>query len=287
MKPRMLILFILLSAGTFATGQKIVPLWQTLPQVPPMPSADTSGIAPVNGACLYYAIFNRNGGRPVFLLHGSLGSSDDWALEAPLLDKTHEVIVLDSRGRGRSTMSSQPLTIELMASDVVGLMDFLKIPKASLVGWSEGGVVALFLAIHNSARIEKLFAFGANYSVSDYPPKPLAPVFKTMGDLYMARARVIYQRLSPTPRRFDELLKVLSQDSTEPELKPTDLARIIAPTVIADGSYEQFITHKETVTLAHLIPGAKLVIIPNVSHDGPLQDPNRFHKAVIRLLDSK
>lgn len=250
-----------------------------------MPAADTSAFAQVNGARLYYAIFNRNGGRPVILLHGSLGSSDDWGFETPLLDKTHEVIVLDSRGRGRSTMSSQPLTVELLASDVIGLMDLLKIQQASIVGWSEGGVIALFLAIHHPDRIKKLFAFGANYSVSTYPPKPLSPEMKAIGGLYMARARATYRRLSPTPTGFDDLLKSLNQTSTEPELKPTDLMKITAPTVIADGSCEQFITHKETVTLAHLIPGGKLVIIPNVSHDGPLQDPNYFHKAVTALLD--
>lgn len=286
MKQTLVTFLIVLLAGSFATSQTTVPLWQTLPQVPPMPAADTSGFASVNGVHLYYAVFNRNGGRPVILLHGSLGSSNDWGFETPLLDKTHEVIVLDSRGRGRSTMSSQPITIELMAADVLGLMNFLHIPKASIVGWSEGGVIALFLAIHYPARIENLFAFGANYSVSTYQPKPLSPAMKAMGVQYMARAKETYRRLSPTPNQFGELLKALNQDSIEPELKPSDLAKIKAPTVIADGAYEQFITNKETVTLAHLIPGAKLIIMPNVSHGGPLQDPNRFHKAVINLLDS-
>src|SRR6185437_3161366 len=140
MKQTLILFLIVLISGTCATSQKTVPLWQTLPHVPPMPSADISGFAPVNGIRLYYAIFNQHGGQPVILLHGSLGSSDDWGFETPLLDKTHEVIVLDSRGRGRSTISSQPLTTELLASDVLSLMDFLKIPKASIVGWSEGGV---------------------------------------------------------------------------------------------------------------------------------------------------
>ncbi|HWB93023.1 MAG TPA: alpha/beta hydrolase [Puia sp.] len=115
----------------------------------------------------------------------------------------------------------------------------------------------------------------------------MSPVMKAMGGRYIERARATYRRLSPTPNRFDELLKTLNQDSTEPELRSADLARIKAPTIIADGQYEQFITHKETATLAHLIPGAKLIIIPNVSHDGPLQDPNHFHKAVISLLDPR
>jgi pimeloyl-ACP methyl ester carboxylesterase len=286
MKQTLIIFLILLLTGSNATSQKTVPLWQTLPNVPPMPLADTSGFASVNGIRLYYAIFNRNGGRPVILLHGSLGSSDDWGFETPLLDKTHEVIVVDSRGRGRSTMSTQPLTLELEASDVLRLMDLLKIRKASIVGWSDGGIIGLFLAIHAPGRIEKLLAFGANYSVSSYPAKPLSPEMKAAGRRYLATAEATYRRLSPTPDGFHELLKALEADSTEPELKPADLAKIKIPVVIADGQYEQFITQKETATLTHLIPGSKLVIIPNVSHGGPLQDPVSFHKVVVKLLDS-
>lgn len=266
-------------------SQKTLPLWQTLPQVPPMPKADTSGYAPVNGIRLYYAVFNGKGGRPVILLHGSFGSSDDWGFETPLLDKKHEVIVMDSRGRGRSTMSTDRLSLAVQASDVLALMDFLKIPTASVVGWSEGGVIGLYLAIHHPERIEKLVAFGANYSVSSYPPKPLSPEMKALGARYMASAKVTYRRLSPTPNGFDELLQALERDSTDPELKPADLLKIKATTVIADGQYEQFITAKETSTLAHLIPGAKLVIMPGVSHGGPLQDPVHFHRIVATLLD--
>lgn len=284
MKQTLIIFLILLLTGSNASSQ--TPLWQTLSPVPPMPSADTSGFASVNGIRLYYAIFNRNAGRPVILLHGSLGSSDDWGFETPLLNKTHEVIVVDSRGRGRSTMSAQPMTLEIEASDILGLMDILKIRKASIVGWSEGGVIGLFLAIHAPGRIEKLLAFGANYSVSSYSAKPLSAEMKVMGRRYLANAEATYRRLSPTPDGFHELLKALAADSTEPELTPTDLAKIKIPVVIADGQYEQFITQKETATLAHLIPGSKLVIIPNVSHGGPLQDPVSFHKVVVKLLDS-
>jgi len=75
----------------------------------------------------------------------------------------------------RSKTSSQPFTIELMAADVLCLMDFLKIPKASLVGWSEGGGGALFLAIHIAARIEKFFVFGAKLERIQLPAEALEP----------------------------------------------------------------------------------------------------------------
>ena len=262
------------------------PLWQTLPHFPPMPAPESSGFVRVNGARLYYAIFNEAGGRPVILIHGALGSSDDWGFETPLLDKTHEVIVLDCRGRGRSTMSSRPLSYELMMSDVLGIMDYLKIGRASIVGWSDGGIIGLYMAIHHPERMDKLLAFGANYSVSRYPPPHLDPGMMPLGRRYLASMKERYRRLSPDPEAFDDVLQALDRmGATEPELQPAELARIGAPTVIADGQYEQFITRAETTALARLIPHAKLVIMPNVSHAGPVQDPQGFHHIVTDLLD--
>src|SRR2546423_7971995 len=139
MKQAWIIFFTVL--GYYANSQTTIPLWKTLPDVPPMPYADASGLAPVNDIKMYYAIFNKNGKEPVILLHGGLASSDEWGFEVPVLAKTHKVIVADSRGHGRSTISDQPLGYALMASDVLQLMDFLKIKKASIVGWSDGGII--------------------------------------------------------------------------------------------------------------------------------------------------
>jgi pimeloyl-ACP methyl ester carboxylesterase len=96
-----------------------------------------------------------------------------------------------------------------------------------------------------------------------------------------------YRKLSPTPDNFAGLRKALGKMySTEPDLNPAEIKTIKAPTVIACGEYEQFIKLEHFQDLAHLIPGAKLVILPNVSHGGPLQDPTRFHQAVANLLDA-
>ena len=73
--------------------------------------------------------------------------------------------------------------------------------------------------------------------------------------------------------------------STEPDLKPEEIKTIKTPTVIACGQYEQFIKLEHFQDLAHLIPNAKLIILPNVSHGGPLQDPVHFHEAVVNFLD--
>lgn len=248
-----------------------------------MPKADEIGFAPVNNIKLYYAIFNKNGKDPVFLLHGGFGSSAYWSGEVPLLSKTHKVIIVDNRGHGRSTTTDQPLSYNLMASDVLQLMDYLKIKNTSIVGWSDGGIIGLVLAIKYPERINKLFTFGANYNLEGYKSEPSDT---SMAARFMKRALEDYRKISPTPDSFPALRKALGKMySTEPNLDPEEIKTIKAPTVIACGQYEQFIKREHFEKLANLIPNAKLVILPNVSHGGPLQDPVSFHQAVMNLLD--
>lgn len=265
--------------------QPSVPLWKTLPEVPALPPASDSGFAAVNDIKMYYAIYNKEGKEPVMLLHGGFSSSVEWGFEVPMLAKTHEVIVVDSRGHGRSSLSAQPLSYDLMTADLVQLMDKLKLKKASIVGWSDGGIIGLLMAIHHPERINKLFTFGTNYNLSGYKTEPFD---SALAARFMARAEANYRRLSPTPDSFAVLKKALRKMyDSEPNIPAEDIKTITVPTVIACGEYDQFITQDHFKELAHLIPGAKLVIIPNVSHGGPLQNPLLFHQAVVNLLDGK
>jgi len=248
-----------------------------------MPHADESGLASVNDIKMYYAVFNKDGKDPVILLHGALVSSGEWGFEVPLLSKNHKVIILDSRGHGRSTMSKQSFSYSLMASDVLQLMDRLKVRKASIVGWSDGGIIGLIMAIKYPKRVNKLFTFGSNYNLSGYKSEPAD---SALAARFMEKVKVNYRRLSPTPDSLAVLRKALGKMyGTEPDLKAEDIKTIKAPTVIAYGEYEQFIKREHFEDLARLIPNAKLVILPNVSHGGPLQDPLSFHRAVTNLLD--
>ncbi len=278
-----LLLLMLLAGSAGASAQTAVPLWHTLPAPPPMPRADQSGLAPVNHIPLYYAVFNKKGSHPVILLHGGFASSDEWGFEVPLLMKTHQVIVVDSRGHGRSSAGSEPLSYDLMTADVLGLMNYLKLSKASIVGWSDGGIIGLIMAIRHPERIDKLFTFGTNYNLLGYRDEPADT---TLAARFMARAQANYQKLSPTPGNFAVLKKSLGKMySIEPSLTPAELRTIKAPTVVACGRYEQFIKPEHFEEMARLIPQAKLVVLPNVAHGGPLQDPAAFHQAVINLLD--
>jgi pimeloyl-ACP methyl ester carboxylesterase len=281
---RLIVLIVLLAIAPAVVRAQAPPLWATAPAPPPMPVPDESGFVTRDGARLYYAVFHRRAGRPVVLLHGGLSSSDSWGFEVPRL-AGHTVVVMDSRGQGRSSRPEAALTYSAMASDVVAVLDRLHLKRASVVGASDGGIIGLLLAIEHPDRVDKLFCWGGNFNTHAERLTPPDPALKAVGATYMARMEADYRRLSPTPDNFRSLRTALGRlYATEPNLTAADLGRIRARTVIADGEYEQFIDPSHTRLLAQQIPGARLVIIPGVSHGGPLQDPAAFHAAVAELL---
>lgn len=272
-------------APNIALGQAL-PLWATVPEVPPLPRSERSGFVDHDGAKLYFAVFHRGGGSPVILLHGGLASSASWGFEVPQLAKTHEVIVMDTRGHGRSTLGPASLGYRQFASEALAVLDAVGVRKASIVGLSDGGITGLILAIEHPERVDKLFVWGASFNTTADPATPPDPAMKGMGAVFMARMETQYRAMSPNPDGFKNLRAALARlYEKEPNLTPAELGTIKSPTVVADGAHEQFIAPAHTAMLAHLIPGAKLVILPNVSHGGPQQDPAAFQAAVAALLD--
>ena len=247
-----------------------------------MPAAKDSGLIPVKGIYIYYAVFGNGQTDPVLLLHGGFTSSDYWSAEVKALSATHKVIVMDSRGHGRSLLGNEPLSYELMASDALALMDSLHLPIVSIVGWSDGGIVGLLLAIHHPQRVKRLFTFGTNYNLSGYsnePPDTAA------GRKFMTMAAANYQYLSVTPDSFPALRRALGEMyDREPDIPAADLRTIRCPTTIATGDHEQFIKRAHTEEMVRLIPGAEMAVIPNVGHGGVLQDPPAFHTAILTWL---
>jgi pimeloyl-ACP methyl ester carboxylesterase len=280
---RWIVVTIALVGIAIASAVRAEEIWQTLPPFPPMPKADASGYAPVNDIQMYYAIYGA--GEPLILLHGGLGHSDVWGNQIPVLAQHFKVITADSRGHGRSTRSAQPYSYALMASDVIALMDYLKIDKASILGWSDGGIIGLDIAMNHPERLNRLFAFGANTNVAGLRPDiDKNPVFSK----YIEVAGQDYARLSKTPKEYDAFVAQISQMwATQPDYKPEQLAKISVPVAIADGEHDEAIRQEHDVEMAKAIPGAKLVILPGVSHFAFLQNPDEFNKAVLDFLLAK
>ncbi|HEV2097825.1 MAG TPA: alpha/beta hydrolase [Stellaceae bacterium] len=273
---RITLLFALSLAVTRADAEQ---QWLTLPPTPTLPKAVHSGYAPVNGVRIWYATFGD--GEPVILLHGGLANADYWGGQVRELQKNYRVIVMDSRGHGRSTRNEQPFGYDLMAADVIGLMDFLKIPKAAIVGWSDGAIIGLDIAMHHPERVSKLFAFAANSDPSGVADIARSQVFNA----FIARAQKEYEKLSPTPGEYKAFLaQITKMWETQPNWTAADLQRIAVPVWIVDADHDEAIKRSNTEFMAANIPNAGLMLQPQVSHFSFLQDPQQFTDDVLHFL---
>ncbi|RVD59466.1 alpha/beta fold hydrolase [Mesorhizobium sp. M2D.F.Ca.ET.185.01.1.1] len=257
--------------------------WQTLPEPAAMPKPDESGYAPVNGIQMYYAVFGT--GDPVLLIHGGLGHADIWASQVATLSKTHKVIVADSRGHGRSTRTDEPYGYDLMASDYLALLDFLKVDKTALVGWSDGGIIGIDIALHHPERLTRLFAQAANVTTDGVDPGVLTN--KTFA-AYIERSGRDYKKMSKTPDQYDAFVAQISHMwESQPAWTKEQLGKITTPTAIVAGDHDEAIKREHTEYMASVIPGAKLIILPNASHFAMLQAPDEYSQAALDFIDAK
>jgi pimeloyl-ACP methyl ester carboxylesterase len=256
------------------------PLWQTLPATPTLPTPARSGYAPVNGIKLWYAVFGQ--GEPVVFLHGGLANADYWGLQVPAVAEHHQVIVMDSRGHGRSTSDGRPFGYDLMADDVVGLLDYLGIRQAAVVGWSDGGILGLDLAIRHPDRVSRVFAFAANTDPSGVVAGvETNPTFAA----FIARAGHEYAALSATPGEYRAFVAAISKMwATQPNWTAAQLRAIRTPVLVVDGDHDEAIRRPHTERIAAMIPGAGLLILPDTSHFSFLQDPGQFTWHVLHFL---
>ncbi|RBP02100.1 pimeloyl-ACP methyl ester carboxylesterase [Roseiarcus fermentans] len=255
-------------------------LWETLPPTPAPIPTDRQGEAAVNGIRVHYAIYGQ--GSPVVFLHGGLANTDYWGNQVPAVAAHHTVILMDSRGHGRSTRDARPYGYDLMADDVVALLDELKIPKADVVGWSDGAILGLDLALRHKDRVGKVFAFAANTQTSGVKDGvETNPTFAA----YIERAGHEYSELSATPKDYDAFVAQISKMwADQPNWTDAELQTIDTPVWVVDGDHDEAIKREHTEYIAATVPHAGLLILPNVSHFAFLQDPKLFNFAILHFL---
>jgi pimeloyl-ACP methyl ester carboxylesterase len=259
-----------------------IPTWETLPAEQPLPPLAKEGYVDHEGARIWYGTAGK--GEPVILLHGGMESSLSWGNQvAALITSHHEVILIDSRGHGRSTLGPYPLSYERMQSDVVAVMDTLHLKKASFVGWSDGANISLIMAMKNPERVNSVYAFGTNMNTDAIVPGAFTSRILSEA---AARSAQDYARISPTPDGFNTLHQALeAMQKKEPNYTTKELAAIkVSKIAVAEGDHEEFIIRAHIDYLAATIPGAKQIILPNVSHFAPWQDPTTFNKSILQFL---
>lgn len=255
--------------------------WQSI-QALPTPTPRQSGYARVNGIEMYYAIYGS--GEPILLIPIGMAPMDMWAGVIPVLSQHHAVIAADTRGHGRSTRTSAPYSYSLLAADYLALLDYLKIGKVALAGASDGAIIGLEIAIHHPERLSKLFAQGANATpdgLFDEAADPMAS--KAAARLWEAQ----YRKLSRNPAdyaAFHEAMKRMWD--SEPHYTAAQLGGIRVPTAIVMCDRDEWIKPEHAQYLARTIPGARAIMLHDVSHYAALQDPQAYAAAVLTFLDA-
>jgi pimeloyl-ACP methyl ester carboxylesterase len=247
-----------------------------------LPVPTESGYVSHEGAKIWYSSFGA--GPSVLLLHGGLGHGGNWGYQVPaLMENGYRAVIIDSRGHGRSTRDARPYTYELLASDVLAVLNHLRIQMAALVGWSDGACTALVLAATAPTRVAGVFYFACNMNPSGtkdpFDPSPL------LGRCF-SRHTKDYAELSSTPDQFTTLFEDVGlMQRTQPDYSLHDLAAISVPVVIAQAEHDEFIKREHAEYLAQSIPNARYHFLQGVSHFAPLQRPSQFNTAIVSSIN--
>jgi len=217
-----LIIAMLLFTVLQSQGQKIKPA--------------ASGYAPVNGIKVYYEVYGK--GRPIVLLHGAFYTIEmNWGQLIPELSKTRKVIAIEMQGHGHTPFSDRKLSHANMAKDVEGVMNYLKIDSADIVGYSMGGSVAYKFAIQSPKRVRKLVIISSTYKSSGWLPavnngfKALKPEFFTNTPIHTA-----YDAVAPDKTKWTKFLEQMIVFAGEPfDFGDANIAKISAPVLIISG----------------------------------------------------
>lgn len=228
------------------------------------------------GNRFYYEIYGS--GEPILLIHGNGESISSFREQIGAFARHHKVIAMDSRGQGKSELGTDELTYEQMAEDSNAFLDYLKIRHVDVLGWSDGGIIGLLLAIHHADKVGKLAVMGANLEPD------AAYKWAIDGDVRV-RARLTAELVhSDKPKPLQLRLQLLDLLGNQPHIPLSDLNHMQIPVLVMAGDRD-VIRDDHTLSIFHALPKSQLAIFPGATHMIPEQDPTRFNSTTLKFFD--
>jgi pimeloyl-ACP methyl ester carboxylesterase len=228
-------------------------------------------------------------GDPLVLLHGGLCTNETWQAQTPAFAERFRVLAPERRGHGHTADVEGPLTYTAMTTDTIGFLDEVVGGPAHLVGWSDGGIVGLMVAIARPDLVRKLVAIGTNYDTAGTVPEAEEMFAQMAPDSPgMTRLRSAYELHSPDgpehwPVVFTKFIEMLQR---EPHISIDDLARISSQTLVLIGD-DDMVSFEHTVALYRAIPRCELAVVPGASHAVLMEKPELLNGLVLDFLDSE
>lgn len=236
-----------------------------------------SGYAPVNGIKMYYEVYGA--GKPIVLLHGAFYTIDmNWSQLIPELSKTRKVIAVEMQGHGHTPYSDRKFSISTLASDVAGVLDYLKIDSADIAGFSMGGSVAYQFAVQYPKRLRKLVIISSTYKTAGWLPivnggfKDFKPEFFDNTPLKTA-----YDAVAPDKSNWRKFLEQMIVFAGEPfNVGDANISKIATPVLIISGDNDGLDKVELMKTYQLLgggvsadlqpMPASQLAIVPSQGH---------------------
>jgi pimeloyl-ACP methyl ester carboxylesterase len=228
-------------------------------------------------------------GDPLVLLHGGLSTNGTWAAQMPVFAERFRVIAPERRGHGHTPDVEGPLNYSDMATDTIGFLEGVVKGPAHLVGWSDGGIVGLLVAIARPDLVSKLVAIGANTDPGGVVPEAHESLSsRDPADPSLEMFRSAYGASSPDGLEHWPVVfaKFVAMISTQPDVKPDELARIEAPTLVVSGD-DDMVTLEHTVELYRAIPNSELAVVPGASHAVMFEKPEVLNRIVLDFLENE
>ena len=222
------------------------------------------------GFKMYYEVYGQ--GEPLLIIHGNGGEINNFKYQIPFFAKKYQVILADNRSHGKSVDSKDSLSYNLMTDDLNALLDSLHKDSCYVIGWSDGGIEGLLLAINHPKKVKKLAVTGANL----IPDAGLAIdpwVVEDLDNNIDSLAKL------PNTEEHKKLLKLARMMVREPHISHADLQKISCPTLVIGGD-QDVIVPRHTLEIAENIKKANLWILPNSGHSTPIYYKDIFNKTV-------
>ena len=247
------------------------------------------GIAQSSDARITYRTINKpsatSANPPLILLHGGFGSYLDWYAQIPTLARSYALVLIDTRGHGRSTFGNRAFKYDLFANDVIAVLDKLKLSLVDVAGWSDGGITGLLLARDYPTRIRRLVAISVN-AHADGLTDQARQLLDTDNNTGSVRSRLLRLVISPEPGRWHDLTQGLTdlwQD--DPWLLDQQMRTIVTPTLIIAGANDD-VHYRHLDDISSALPCATLHILPGIGHTVPQSAPAKVLQLMTEFLNT-